>query len=62
VSLGEARISAITFQGSFKRVLAESLAVPGLTFIARTGPEERMTVGAACNPSCRLEDIMHLAR
>jgi spermidine/putrescine transport system ATP-binding protein len=62
VSLGEARISSITFQGSFKRVLAESLAVPGLTFIARTGPEERMTVGAACNPSCRLEDIMHLAR
>jgi hypothetical protein len=60
--LGEARISSVTFQGSFQRVLAESLTIAGLTFIARTGPEAPVNVGATCAPSCRLEDMILLTR
>jgi spermidine/putrescine transport system ATP-binding protein len=60
--LGQARISSVTFQGSFQRVLADSLAAPGLTFIARTGPETPVKVGSTCTPSCRFEDIIILTR
>jgi spermidine/putrescine transport system ATP-binding protein len=62
IPLGEARISSVTFQGSFQRVLAESATIPGLTFIARTGPETPVEVGATCAPSCRPEDMILLTR
>ena len=60
--LGDARISSVTFQGSFRRVLADSLTVPGLTFIARTGSETPVMVGSTCTLSCRLEDMILLTR
>jgi spermidine/putrescine transport system ATP-binding protein len=61
IALGAARVSSVVFQGSFKRVLAESVAIPDLVFIARTEAEASIAAGDSCTPSCRVEDMIVLA-
>jgi spermidine/putrescine transport system ATP-binding protein len=60
IRLDEARVTAVVFQGSFKRVLAESAT--GQRFIARCPVELDVTVGDKVMPSCRAEDMIQLER
>jgi spermidine/putrescine transport system ATP-binding protein len=62
VALGPATVTSVVFQGGFKRVLARSTAIPDLTFIVRTDAEASVAAGDVCNPSCRVEDLIILAR
>ena len=57
-SLGQARVTSVVFQGSFKRVLASSST--GQTFIARCPADVDVSVGDIVDPSCRAEDMIHL--
>ncbi len=57
-SLGQARVTNVTFQGSFKRVLAS--ADTGQIFIAQCPADMDVTVGDIVNPSCRAEDMIRL--
>ena len=61
IALGAARVTSVVFQGSFKRILAESVAVPGQAFIARAAAEIEVAVGDQVEPSCRRDDIIVLA-
>jgi len=58
--LGEARVTAVVFQGGFKRIVAES--IDGQIFIAKTPAETNIALGDKVTPSCRAEDIIHLER
>lgn len=60
IRLGEARVTAVVFQGGFKRVLAESAG--GQLFITKVPAETNIAVGETVTPSCRAEDIVHLER
>ena len=58
--LGEARVTAVIFQGGFKRVTAES--TDGHVFIAKVPAETNVAPGDKVAPSCRAEDMIHLER
>ena len=58
IRLGEAHVTAVVFQGSFKRVLAESDA--GQAFIAKVAAETDVAVGDKVTPSCRAEHMIPL--
>jgi spermidine/putrescine transport system ATP-binding protein len=62
VTLDTARVSAVVFQGSFKRVLARSETHPDLVYIARTPADAALALGDLCRPSCRRDDLIPLSR
>ena len=58
ISFGEARVTSVVFQGSFKRVLAEGAS--GQTFIARVPANTVVAIGDSVTPSARAEHMIHL--
>jgi spermidine/putrescine transport system ATP-binding protein len=62
VALGEARVTTVVFQGSYKRVLAVSTARPDLVFIARAEAGTAIAPGDLCMPGCRPDDLIILPR
>ncbi len=62
VTFGTAQVTAVIFQGSFKRVLAESNSRVGFMFIARIPAEHDVSVGDTVTPCCHIEDLIVLAK
>jgi spermidine/putrescine transport system ATP-binding protein len=62
ITFGKTRITTVVFQGSFKRVLSESLDVPGHIFIAKVPAETNATIGDVATLCCHGEDLVLLAR
>ncbi len=62
VTFGAAQVTAVIFQGSFKRVLAESASRVGFFFIARIPAEHDVSVGDTVTPCCHIEDLIVLAK
>ena len=62
VTFGAAQVTAVIFQGSFKRVLAESASRVGFFFIARIPAEHDVSVGDTVTPCCHIEDLIMLAK
>ena len=62
VTFGTAQVTAVIFQGSFKRVLAESTSRVGFFFIARIPAEHDVSVGDTVTPCCHIEDLIMLAK
>ena len=62
VSLGEAKVIAVVFQGSFKRVLAVSIKNRRVTFIAKVRANHEVAVGDTVTPCCHTEDPDHAER
>lgn len=60
VFLGAARVTAVVFQGSFKRVLARG--DKGEEFIARVAADVEVTVGDLVMPSARAEHMIRLVK
>jgi spermidine/putrescine transport system ATP-binding protein len=60
--LGDAIVSDVVFQGSFKRVLAQSLADPQVRFIARVSAGMPIASDETVEISCRAEDVVLLDR
>ena len=60
IPLGTAKVSAVTFQGSFKRILAESDLIPRQSFVARTVAGLETAVGDTVTPCCNPEDMILL--
>ncbi|MDG4885330.1 ABC transporter ATP-binding protein [Mesorhizobium sp. WSM4884] len=61
VALGTAKVSDVVFQGSFKRVLANSLQDPVLQFIAKAPASATIQAGDTTAVSCNAQDIILLA-
>ncbi len=61
VRLGDARVSDVVFQGSFKRVLATSALDPSLGFIAKAPAAAGIQPGDTVAVSCDSQDIIMLA-
>ena len=57
---GTAKVTAVVFQGSFKRVLAESDTVAGQSFIAKAAAGLDVAIGDTVTPCCRAEDVIVL--
>lgn len=49
--LGSAKVTSVTYQGGFKRVLAESTLEPALSFNVRSSAEMPITVGSTVFPA-----------
>jgi spermidine/putrescine transport system ATP-binding protein len=62
IAFGNARVTAVIFQGSFKRVLAESTMRSGSSFIAKIPAELEVAVGDIVTPCCHIEDLIMLAK
>jgi spermidine/putrescine transport system ATP-binding protein len=62
VTFGSALVTAVIFQGSFKRVLAESTSRVGFFFIARIPAEHDVGVGDTVTPCCHIEDLIVLKK
>jgi spermidine/putrescine transport system ATP-binding protein len=62
VSLGEATVTDVVFQGSFKRVLAVSKRDPDVTFIAKLRSSDRVTAGDAVELHATPADMVLLSR
>lgn len=60
--LGDATIAEIVFQGSFKRVLANSLIDPSIRFIARAPAAAALHPGDTVAISCQTGDVILLTR
>ncbi|MDX8478750.1 ABC transporter ATP-binding protein [Mesorhizobium sp. VK24D] len=61
VALGAAKVSDVVFQGSFKRVLANSIQYPALQFIAKASASATVQAGDTVTVSCNAQDIILLA-
>jgi spermidine/putrescine transport system ATP-binding protein len=62
ITFGNAHVTAVVFQGSFKRVLAISTVTSGLSFIAKIPAELEVAVGDTVTPCCHIEDLIMLAK
>ena len=62
ITFGNARVTAIIFQGSFKRVLADSTMRSGPSFIAKIPAELEVAVGDIVTPCCHIEDLIMLTK
>lgn len=62
ITLGEARVVTVVFQGSFQRILAESLVHSGQCFIARVPAELPVSPGEIVTPACRIDHMILLTR
>jgi spermidine/putrescine transport system ATP-binding protein len=60
--LGEATIAEIVFQGSFKRVLANSLIDPSIRFIAKAPAAAALHPGDTVAVSCQADDVILLTK
>jgi spermidine/putrescine transport system ATP-binding protein len=62
ISFGNACVTAVVFQGSFKRVLADSTSKSRPSFIAKVPAELEVAVGDVVTPCCHIEDLIMLTR
>ena len=62
ITFGNALVTAVVFQGSFKRVLASSTEKSGPTFIAKIPAELEVAIGDTVTPCCHIEDLIMLAK
>jgi spermidine/putrescine transport system ATP-binding protein len=62
IAFGNARVTAVIFQGSFKRVLAVSTMKSGPSFIAKIPAELEVAIGDVVTPCCHIEDLIMLAK
>ena len=62
ITFGNARVTAVVFQGSFKRVLADSTSRSGPSFIAKVPLEVEVAVGDVVTPCCHIEDLIMLMK
>ncbi|MDW6025843.1 ABC transporter ATP-binding protein [Mesorhizobium sp. BAC0120] len=62
VSLGEATVAEIIFQGSFKRVLADSRIDPSVRFIAKVPASAALRTGDSVAVSCEAADVILLTK
>jgi spermidine/putrescine transport system ATP-binding protein len=62
ITFGNARVTAVIFQGSFKRVHADSTLRSGPSFIAKISAELEVAVGDIVTPCCHIEDLIMLAK
>ena len=62
VSLGDATITETVFQGSFRRVLAESKREPSIRFVARLPVQAAFRAGDHVAVACLSSDIILLTR
>ena len=62
ITFGNALVTAVVFQGSFKRVLASSTVKSGPTFIAKIPAELEVAIGDTVTPCCHIEDLIMLAK
>jgi spermidine/putrescine transport system ATP-binding protein len=62
IPFGKARVTSVVFQGSFKRVLANSLESPDQHFIAKTLADHDVKIGDIVTPCCEAEDMVLLPR
>jgi len=62
LQLGYAKISEIVFQGSFKRVLADSRADPSTRFIAKVSAAAALRPGDTVAISCQAGDVILLTK
>ena len=60
-NLGQGLVTDVVFQGSFKRVLARSLAADGLTIIARLAADSAVTPGETVSFTCDPAHLIVLA-
>jgi spermidine/putrescine transport system ATP-binding protein len=62
LALGDATITEIVFQGSFKRVLADSRVDQSLRFIAKIPAAAALQPGDSVAVSCQAEDVILLTK
>jgi spermidine/putrescine transport system ATP-binding protein len=62
VSLGEAKVVDVVFQGSFKRVSAVSIKSPDVTFIAKVRSNQPVAVGDKVELHAAPTDMILLSR
>ncbi len=62
ITFGSAQVTAVIFQGSFKRVLAESTSRSGHIFIAKIPAEHEVAIGDTVTPCCHIEDLIMLMK
>jgi spermidine/putrescine transport system ATP-binding protein len=62
VIFGNARVTAVVFQGSFKRVLADSTTRSGPSFVAKVPLEVEVAVGDIISPCCHIEALIMLPK
>ena len=62
ITFGKAEVTSVVFQGSFKRVIAQSTSLSGPSFIARLPAEAEVNVGETVTPCCHIEDLILLAK
>jgi len=62
LAFGHARVTAVVFQGSFKRVLAVSTMKSGPSFIAKIPAELEVAIGDVVTPCCHIEDLVMLTK
>ena len=62
ISFGNAKVTAVVFQGSFKRVLADSTTRSGPSFIAKVPAELEVATGDTVTPCCHIEDLIMLTK
>ena len=62
IAFGNARVTAVIFQGSFKRVLAVSTMKSGPSFIAKISAEIEVAIDDVVTPCCHIEDLIMLAK
>ena len=62
IPFGKARVTSVVFQGSFKRVLANSLDTPNQNFIAKTLADHNVKIGDIVTPCCEAESLVLLSQ
>ena len=62
VALGEARVTDVVFQGSFKRLLAVSAKNPEVTFIVKVPSNRPVSVGDTVELFCPAADMILMSR
>jgi spermidine/putrescine transport system ATP-binding protein len=62
LDLGEAAVSEVVFQGSFKRVLANSLTDDTIRFVARAAASAALRPGDTIAVSCQAGDVILLTK
>jgi spermidine/putrescine transport system ATP-binding protein len=62
ITFGNARVISVVFQGSFKRVIAQSTSLSGPTFVAKVPAGADVEVGEVVTPCCHIEDLIFLKR
>ncbi len=62
ISFGSAEVTAVIFQGSFKRVVAVSNTLSGPTFVAKIPATHEVAVGDTVTPCCHIENLLLLTK